>query len=79
MGFNSGFKGLNVLHSQSVSCMYFHKKGQFVLFMYNYLGKVCKLSVLQAWTGPCRSMHFLDSRHIKVVRLSALRTGLLYA
>jgi hypothetical protein len=38
---------------------------------------------VQAWTGPKRSKklslpEFLDSRHMKVVRLSALRTGCLY-
>jgi hypothetical protein len=38
---------------------------------------------LQAWTGPldCRRLtlpEFPDSRHMKVVRLSALRTGRLY-
>ena len=38
---------------------------------------------LQAWTGPWGSRRLrlpevLDSRHVKVVRLSALRTGLLY-
>jgi hypothetical protein len=38
---------------------------------------------LQAWTGPCgsrrlRLLEFLDSRHMKVVRLSALHTGRLY-
>jgi hypothetical protein len=42
---------------------------------------------LQAWTGPQGSLgfqeveapRFLDSRHMKVVRLSALRTGRVYA
>ena len=38
---------------------------------------------LQAWTGPessrkVKAPRFQDSRHMKVVRLSALRTGLLY-
>jgi hypothetical protein len=38
---------------------------------------------LQAWTGPegsrrLRLPEFLDNRHIKMVRLSALRTGRLY-
>jgi hypothetical protein len=38
---------------------------------------------LQALTGPegsrrLRLLGFLDSRHVKVVRLSALRTGRLY-
>jgi len=38
---------------------------------------------LQAWTGPegsrrLRLPEFLDNRHMKVVRLSALRTGRLY-
>ena len=38
---------------------------------------------LQAWTGPegsrrLRLPDFLDNRHTKVVRLSALRTGRLY-
>jgi hypothetical protein len=38
---------------------------------------------LQAWTGPwgfqeLEAPEFLDSRHMKVVRLSALRTGRLY-
>jgi hypothetical protein len=38
---------------------------------------------VQAWTGPygCRRLRlpeFLDSRHIKVVKLSALRTGRIY-
>jgi hypothetical protein len=38
---------------------------------------------LQAWTGPwgsrrLRFLEFLDNRHMKVVRLSALRTGRLH-
>jgi len=38
---------------------------------------------LQAWTGPegCRRLRlprFQDNRHMKVVRLSAIRTGRLY-
>jgi hypothetical protein len=38
---------------------------------------------LQAWTGPwgfqeLEAPEFLDDRHMKVVRLSALRTGRLY-
>jgi len=38
---------------------------------------------LQAWTGPydCRRLRlpeFLDSRHMKVERLSGLNTGRLY-
>jgi hypothetical protein len=38
---------------------------------------------VQAWTGPegsrrLRLPEFIDNRHIKVVRLSALRTGRLY-
>jgi hypothetical protein len=38
---------------------------------------------LQAWTGPSGFQEFeapelLDNRHLKVVRLSALRTGRLY-
>jgi len=38
---------------------------------------------LQAWTGPegfqeVEAPRFQDNRHIKVVRLSALRTGRLY-
>jgi hypothetical protein len=38
---------------------------------------------LQAWTGPwefqeIEAPEFLDNRHMKVVRLSALRTGRLY-
>jgi hypothetical protein len=32
---------------------------------------------LQAWTGP-EAPRFQDNRHVKVVRLSALRTGRLY-
>ena len=46
---------------------------------------VCKGKAipLQAWTGPegsrtLRLPDFKDNRHMKVVRLSALRTGLLY-
>ena len=39
---------------------------------------------VQAWTGPegtrrLRFPDFQDSRHMKVVRLSALRTGRLYS
>jgi hypothetical protein len=42
--------------------------------------KQCQAIPLQAWTGPegCRSLwfpEFLGSRHMKVVTLSALRTG----
>jgi hypothetical protein len=42
-----------------------------------------KAILLQAWTGPegsrtLRLPAFLDSRHMKVVRLLALRTGRLY-
>ena len=38
---------------------------------------------LQVWTGPkgsrrLRLPEFLDSRHMKVVRLSAVNTGCLY-
>ena len=50
--------------------------------------KICKskgkVIPLQAWTGPEGSFQadegprFQDNRHIKVVRLSALRTGYLY-
>jgi hypothetical protein len=43
----------------------------------------CKGNPLQAWTSPegsrrFRLPRFHDNRHIKVVRLSALRTGRLY-
>ena len=42
-----------------------------------------KVIPLQAWTGPegsrrLRLPDFQDNRHMKVVRLSALRTGRLY-
>jgi hypothetical protein len=41
-----------------------------------------KVTPLQAWTGPefqeDETPRFQDSRHMKVVRLSALRTGRLY-
>ena len=42
-----------------------------------------KFIPLQAWTGPygsrrLRFLEFLDNRHMKVARLSALRTGRLY-
>ena len=33
---------------------------------------------LEAWTGPEGSRRFQDTRHMKVVRLAALRTGRLY-
>jgi hypothetical protein len=38
---------------------------------------------LQAWTGPWgfqefKAPEFLENRHLKVVRLSALRTGRIY-
>jgi hypothetical protein len=33
---------------------------------------------LQAWFQEVEAPRFLDNRHIKVVRLSALRTGRLY-
>jgi hypothetical protein len=44
---------------------------------------VSKAIPLQAWTSPLGSRRmrlpeFLDSRHMKVVKLSALRTGRLY-
>ena len=44
----------------------------------------CKPIPLQAWTGPeasksLRLSRFQDIRHMKVVRLSALRTGRLYS
>jgi hypothetical protein len=38
----------------------------------------CKAIPLQTWTGP-EAPRFQDSRQMKVVRLSALRTGRLYA
>jgi len=51
--------------------------------------KICKskgkVIPLQAWTGPEGSFQadegprFQDNRHIKVVRLSDLRTGRLYS
>ena len=46
------------------------------------IGKT-KGNTIQAWTGPegsrgLRLLEYLDSQHIKVVRLSALRTGRLY-
>jgi len=42
-----------------------------------------KGNTIQAWTGPegsrrLKRPEFLDNQHIKVVRLSALRTGRLY-
>jgi hypothetical protein len=42
-----------------------------------------KSITLQTWAGPLGSTNlrlteFLDSRHLKVVRLLALRTGRLY-
>ena len=48
--------------------------------IYIYKGKAI---ALHAWTGPEASRRleaprFLDNRHMKVVRLSALRTGRLY-
>jgi len=47
--------------------------------MYDILKKA-KAIPLQAWTGPesSRRLRFPDIRHMKVVRLSALRTGRLY-
>jgi hypothetical protein len=47
---------------------------------YSYLVKKGKAFPLQAWTGPWgfqefEAPEFLDNRHMKVVRLSALRTG----
>jgi hypothetical protein len=49
---------------------------------YNTLGKV-KLSRYRPWTGPwgsrrLRFLEFLDNRHMKVVRLSALCNVRLY-
>jgi hypothetical protein len=43
----------------------------------------CKTIALQAWIGPLGSrrlklLEFIDSRHIKEARLSALHTGRLY-
>jgi len=42
-----------------------------------------KSTPIQAWAGPygfmrLRLLDFLDNRHMKVVRLLALRTGRLY-
>ena len=64
------------------ACIFINKR-QFMLFMYNELRKVSKLFLLQAWAGPWGPMRlrlpeFLDGRHIKVVRFSALRTGRFY-
>ena len=62
-----------VLHSKY---FIFHEWGVRIL------GK-CKAFPLQAWAGPwgfqeVEAPEFLDNRHMKVVRLSALRTGRLY-
>ena len=52
------------------------------LIIFNQTGKG-KAFPLQVWTGPLgskrlRLTEFLDNRHMKVVTLSALRTGCLY-
>ena len=41
----------------------------------------CKAIPLQAWTGPegSRRLRIPDIQHMKLVRLSALRTGCLYS
>jgi hypothetical protein len=64
------------------------QKDLFFLFLTSYISKgegegKGKAFPLQAWTGPwgfleSEALEFLDNRHMKVVRLSALRTGRLY-
>jgi len=49
----------------------------------NAVNNTTKAIQLQAWTGPegfqqVEAPRFQDNRHMKVVRLSALRTGRLY-
>jgi hypothetical protein len=51
--------------------------------MKTYVKGKGKAFPLQAWTGPwgsrrLRLPEFVDNQHMKVVRLSALRTGRLY-
>jgi len=53
-----------------ISDNYFH------VLLYIVRGKG-KAVPLQAWTGP-EGSRFQDNQHMKVVRLSALRTGCLY-
>ena len=50
-----------------------------VLFPISFIHKG-KAIPLQAWTGPegSRRLRFQDSQHLKVVRLSAVRTSRLY-
>ena len=50
----------------------------------SYLMGKCKAIPLQAWTGlegsrGVEAPRFQDNRHMKVVQLSALRTGRLYS
>jgi len=73
MGFNSGFKGLirapTVVGASRLRVKELHSEG--------------KAITLQAWMGPrgfpeVEAPRFQDSRYMKVVRLSALRTDRLY-
>jgi len=46
-------------------------------FLRTFVMVIGKAIPLQGWTGP-EAPRFQDNRHVRVVRLSALRTGLLY-
>ena len=57
--------------------------GEIIITVCTDIYRRCKTIPLQAWTGPEGAQEvlahiFQDSRHMKVVRLSALRAGRLY-
>jgi hypothetical protein len=86
-------EGASVLHYMYIACLvgicsqFLHETAYIVLKIgrsFRHFGKKKgKAFPLQAWTGPSgfqefEAPEFLDNRHLKVVRLSALRTGCLY-
>jgi hypothetical protein len=63
--------------------VYFTMVSEYFTIQHRTVGWYVNAIPLQAWTGPLGSRiwnhpEFLDNRHMKVVRLSALRTGRLY-
>jgi len=64
-------------------CLYVHLLGRSLYIYDKNEAEMCR-SNNQAWTDPycsrrMRHPEFLDSRYMKATRLSALRTGRLYA
>ena len=78
-----GSKQLKKRNKTAANCSHTVKNSEFTHHYSSLEGKVKPVIPRQTWTGPAGSRRlrlpeFLDSRHMKAARLSAIRTGRLY-